>query len=269
MEIKDKIADELLHYLKSFSFLKDIKKITIDTKTWCPFTHGLETNESCYRAVPRLQYLILLLERYAIRFEYLDIDSYELQRFSEFISTLKKPELNATYKIFKENLKEIIDIIKANEKRFKEKVNKLTCEECIRLDEALNSLENHCYFSSVVMSVSSVEARLHYLFRKIDKKIYKKEFERSTLGQIVQVFDEKNQKYSDPKFNKLKKILPKKHRPLLELINTYRVYSAHPKGIKIDYKIAQSILNLSFSFLLDDEMKLSKKLTKHNESSKR
>ena len=138
----------------------------------------------------------------------------------------------------------------------------LTCEECDRLDEALNSFENYCYYSSVIMAVSAVEARLHYLIKTKNVNLYNRSFKNATLGQIIQLLDPSQ--YKDKKFNSIKQQLQVRFKPLIEVLNIYRVFSAHPTAEKIDFKIAQSILGFSFSFLLSEESRVrNKKLLYH------
>jgi hypothetical protein len=101
------------------------------------------------------------------------------------------------------------------------------------------------------MAVSAVEFRLHYMIKKTDGALYSENFERAMLGQLIQIFD-KNE-YKDEKYGKIKQLMPERHRPLVKLLNEYRIVSAHPKEIKITPQIAESILNLSFAFLTDPE----------------
>lgn len=87
------------------------------------------------------------------------------------------------------------------------------------------------------------------MIRNKDKKLHADHFKKATLGQLIQVFDEKQ--YTDVKFQKIKKLMPEKHKPLITLLNLYRVFSAHPKEEKITPQIAESILHLSFAFMMD------------------
>lgn len=148
------------------------------------------------------------------------------------------------------------------EKSLHDKLSGLTCLECTRLDEAIICQNNNCFLSATVMAVSTTEARLHYLIKRSHLKIYQKYFENATLGQLIELFDEN--KYKDKKFISIKKLIPKKHKPLLDIFNNYRIISAHPKISSLDHKIAKAILNLSFAFLLDPEVKITdKSLLKH------
>ena len=68
--------------------------------------------------------------------------------------------------------------------------------------------------------------------------------EDMTLGQLITEYIQNKEAY--------KYIVPKKHKALLELCNTYRIFSVHPKKEDISPGIASSILNLSLVFLTDD-----------------
>lgn len=89
------------------------------------------------------------------------------------------------------------------------------------------------------------------MIKNTDKKLYSEQFEKATLGQLIQVFD-KNE-YTDNKYDKIKQLMPDRHRPLVQLLNQYRILSAHHKEVKVTPQIAESILNLSFAFLIDPE----------------
>lgn len=81
----------------------------------------------------------------------------------------------------------------------------------------------------------------------------KSKLKELTLGQLIREYLENKEKYGN--------IIPKKHEPLLEHCNIYRVFSVHPKREEISKPIASSILNMTFLFLLD------KKLAKKSKSS--
>lgn len=260
---KERIVQELLHLMKAEK--KGLKTyfnyITKDSKSWYPFSHGKFTEPSCYLIDERIKYLNSVLDKYSLCFEFLDINPYNLINLNKLITKLKNPEFNKEYKNFFENISEVKRIIQHYAPEVNKKIEKLTCQEIIRLDEAINCFRNFQFYASVVMSVSAVEARLHYLLKSKNKIIYKKYFEDATIGQLLKVFDENG--YKDNKFKNLKKLLPQKFKPLVELLNYLRVYSAHPKSKCITFKIAQSALNLSFEFLLDDETRIEEKsLTK-------
>lgn len=131
-----------------------------------------------------------------------------------------------------------------------QKLNRLSCYECSRLDEALVAFSNYCFTASVAMAVSAVENRLVELIRKKNKTLYVREFRRFTLGQLIRVFDENE--YKEKKYSSIKKLLPAKHKPLLLLLNQYRIFPVHPTGEPVTPQIAEAIVHLSFAFMFDE-----------------
>jgi len=114
-----------------------------------------------------------------------------------------------------------------------------------RLSEALHCFLERCYYSSIIMSVSAVESKLLDLMKRAipEKSRY---LDKLTLGQLLYEYLDHETEYGH--------VIPEKHKPLLELCNTYRVFSAHPKEEKITSRVATSILNLTFEFLTDKEL---------------
>jgi len=119
-------------------------------------------------------------------------------------------------------------------------------EEKQRINEAIHNYLEECCYSSVAMSVSAVESRLLKLMC-IVRPNSKQELERKTLGQLLTEYAENKEKYEE--------IVPEKHEPLLQLCNTYRIFSVHPKKHRIKPTIASSILNLAIEFLTDENTK--------------
>jgi len=228
------------------------------------------------------------LEKYILCNRFLDSNKYHVDEMDEILNELKNPQLVKTYDRFEELLSDARELISTlepgeavqqfkigqkrkvgsalNPKRSKflgaknncgtasgirKKLSGLTCEECERLDEALVTYSNYCFYSSIIMAVSAVEFRLHYMIKNTDKKLYSEQFEKATLGQLIQVFDKKE--YTDNNYDKIKQLMPDRHRPLVQLLNQYRILSAHPKEVNVTPQIAESILNLSFAFLIDPE----------------
>jgi hypothetical protein len=123
-------------------------------------------------------------------------------------------------------------------------------QERARINEAIHTLGEDCYFSSVVMSVSAVEARLLALMCHASPEA-KPRLERLTLGRLTFHYSAKKGQF--------KSVVPEKHEPLLSLCNTYRVFSAHPKKQNVTRAVASSILKLGVDFLIDpDTMLVSK-----------
>lgn len=119
-------------------------------------------------------------------------------------------------------------------------------EEKRRMNEAIHDYLEGCNYSCVAMSVSAAESRLLKLMCLANPDS-KRELEQKTLGQLIFEYDANKEKYRN--------VVPKKHEPLLDLCNTYRTFSVHPKKQKIKPMIASSILNLTIEFLTDQDTK--------------
>lgn len=123
------------------------------------------------------------------------------------------------------------------------KLSILSSEEIVRLNEAIHCYVEGCNYASVAMSVSAVESRLLSLLSSINSDL---DADRLTLGQLISEYTNNKEQYRE--------VIPRKHEPLLDLCNTYRIFSVHPKKEIISKSVADSILHLSFEFLLDKEM---------------
>jgi hypothetical protein len=119
-------------------------------------------------------------------------------------------------------------------------------EEKERMNEAIHAHLEDCNYSCVAMSVSAVESRLLKLMCLASPKS-EKELEEKTLGQLI--FEYINNK------DQYKNVVPKRHEHLLQLCNTYRTFSVHPKKQKVDGMVTHSILNLTIAFLTDQNTK--------------
>ena len=93
------------------------------------------------------------------------------------------------------------------------------------------------------MSVSAIEFRLLSLMTYGNPEA---KLEQLTLGQLIREYLDNKKKYSN--------VIPKKHEPLLNHCNVYRIFSVHPKREEINKPIANSILNMTFMFLLDKDL---------------
>lgn len=260
-----KYKTQLLHFLKgsgmklSKGFLHPIK---LDYKNWCPFAnHGPLVDENCYALFQQRTGWVDYLRHYVLTIKYLT-GNIEYKELEKLVERLAEPTFNKSKKEFEGNLNELMDAIKGIESDIIAPLNELTCLECDRLGEAISCLTENCFTAATVMGASAVESRLHYLIKRRNGKLYKKSFQHSSLGGLIKLFDK--HEYQEKQFAHLKGIVPDKHRSLLDLINTYRIFSAHPLGKEIDYRVAETVINLSFLFLLDPELKIvEKKLLKH------
>lgn len=240
----------LLHSMKGREpYSKTYRHLVWGSKKWCPFSHGPLIEPDCYRGNLAIRNLIESTDEYVDCCRYLDVEKRAVDEMKEILRILKSPETVGDYKGFKAMIIQLRDAIASVEDDISDKISRLSCLECMRLDEALVCYENYCFHASIVMAVSAVETRIHEMIKRADKKLYLSKFAKATLGQLVQVFDEDH--FKDKKFERIKKLVPNKHKPLLALLNEYRVFSAHPKEESMTAQIAESVLHLSFAFLMD------------------
>lgn len=240
----------LLHFMKGVEpFSKIFRDLIRRNKNWCPFTHGKEINYDCYKANPTVNSLLEWVEKYIICCKFLDANRYSVDEMANILTKLKSPETIIYYEVFQSLIKRLKEAINFLENDISNKLERFTCLECMRLDEAIVCFQNYCFYACIIMAVSAVENRIHEMIRKNDKELYSSYFEKATLGQLIQVFDESQ--FIDKKFQKIKRLMPKKHKPLITLLNQYRVFSAHPKEETITAQIAESVLLLSFTFMMD------------------
>lgn len=229
-----------------------LKMITSETGEWSPFTAGGGIDCEMYHSDPDILHLRRLLKAMGGCALFLDADRRLLVRYEDLCQLVCNPERLEDLETFESLLQDINEMLKNINDEIKVKIARMSVEECARIDEAAVCLRHNCYYASTVMSVSAVESRLHALIKKKDKGLYEREFSKATLGQmIVKVANAGN---ADPQFSKVIGLIPPRHKPLLELLNVYRVYSAHPKGEEITAQIAESILHLSCALLIDPRM---------------
>jgi len=115
-------------------------------------------------------------------------------------------------------------------------------EEKERINEAIHNYLEGCNYSCVAMSVSAAESRLLKLMCLVSPES-ERELDKKTLGQLMKEYIGNKSKYSN--------VVPERHEPLLQLCNTYRTFSVHPKRQKVTVHIATSIFNLAIEFLTD------------------
>jgi len=159
------------------------------------------------------------------------------------ISNLEDPFKITKREVFEKYLNKIKKVFSEEKNEIKEKLSLLNPEEMDRLNEAIHCFFEGCYCSAVAMSVCAIESRLLNLMTVAHPD---PELEEMTLGQLISEYLGNKEKYNN--------IIPKKHEPLLDLCNTYRIFSVHPKREKITKPIATSVLNLSLAFLLDQKL---------------
>ncbi len=260
MSIHTKIehdADErlkgFLHYMKGMEpFSKILRTLIRKRKEWCPFTHDdVGIDEHCYHSNSAVQAVIAYVRKYTKCCKYLDSHPFAVADLERACHDLSIPERMDSSDDFDAILKRVKDSVLFLEPDISSKLARFTCIECTRLDEAVECFTNYCFYASVVMSVSAVEARITEIVRRHDPHLYEEQFSKATLGQLVQLFDENL--YKDPKYSGVKKLMPDRHKPLLVLLNQYRIFSAHPKAEQITVQIADAALKLCFTFMVDPD----------------
>lgn len=229
------------HYIKSGTLNKfvqsKIKKLEADLKTRGKEHHLVKGQAYVIRSIlADLRFVFAFIEddwdTYSMLSSHLDrfalnrdlIDPKELQKF--------KKESDHYWGVH-------------CDQRLRRKFRKFSLTEISRLDEGLSTLQVSAYFSSIVMSVSAVESRLHRLVKDHKPKQYRKDkLEYAPLGKLFGIVN------SDRKYKSIREKLPQKYHSLINICNDYRIFSAHPKEEIMNYQDAVSIFGLSLSFLL-------------------
>jgi len=137
------------------------------------------------------------------------------------VSLLHSPNSISTFSQFKDCVNEVKDCFEMVKKEVRDKLKLLDPEEMDRLDEAINCYLEGCNYAAVAMSVSAIEFRLLNLMQSVKPN---PQLEKYTLGQLIDEYLKNKEEY--------KKIIPKEHEDLLNLSNTYRIFSVHPKRKK-------------------------------------
>ena len=194
-----------------------------------------------------------VLNNYIEVYELCDISRSQVQRLRQVFYEILLPEGNGNRDSFREHLLHVLSVLNTTDRQLVLRLRHLNALEAFRLDEARKCLQAGSALGAIVMAVSAVEHRLHRLLEKHDPRTYKMRFRDATLGAIVSVF-RVNSSYQGSAFDRLRKRLPDKHRPLMELLNVYRIFSAHPKDEIVTHQTARIILALSFVFLMDESL---------------
>ena len=160
------------------------------------------------------------------------------------IRKLNDPRYLAERKEFEGNIDSVKNIFQYSEKEINDKLSFLSPIETKRLDEAIHCYFEGCNTSTVAMAFSAIESRLLYLIKSAQPK--ETQLDEMTLGNSISEYLDNKEKYND--------IIPKRHEPLLELSNTYEIFSVHPKKETIARAITITALSSTLDFLLDPEL---------------
>lgn len=142
---------------------------------------------------------------------------------------------------FEENISIVKNIFQVSEKEISERLSVLNPTETKRVDESIHCYLEGCNNSTVAMAVCAIEYRLLALMKSKGAQL-----DEMTLGQLMREYLDNKEKYGN--------IIPKRHEPLLELCNTYGIFSVHPKKEIITRPITITVLSSTLDFLLDPEL---------------
>lgn len=226
-------CDEFKKDIVSFAFTDKGKTLDTASNNWYCWT-------------PRYQhYWINLNDVVSIcgmfGIKYLDDHQSEM---IERVKWLNNPQTIQSKYFFETHVNYIKRDFELVESQIKEKLQLLDMEEMDRLNEALRCYLEGCNYATIAMSVSAIEFRLFSLMKS---KCPAAHLEELTLGQLIGEYLSNKQKYGS--------VIPEKHEPLLRHCNVYRIFSVHPKKEKITKAMATSIINMTFAFLLDEDLK--------------
>lgn len=252
-DMTDDKLHSLLHYMSGTEpFSTVLAAMSRSWRQWCPFTHAKgKVNAECYHGNPSVQGLLAYIDKYALFCRYLDAHPFSVTDVQRIAQDLRVPERMRSPRDFQDLLNRLKEAVAFMEPDISRKLGRFTCLECQRLDEAVVCFQNYCFYSCVVMAVSAVEARVGAFVRRKRKRLFDRHFRRATFGQLIQVFDERH--YTGAEFASLKRSMPDKHKPLVQLLNHYRVFSAHPKAEIVTSQAAEAILKLAFTYMIDPE----------------
>lgn len=241
----------------SIGFIKEnkgIKNIAIDfrKKLLRHFPKEKDDHFFSHTYTYQTQTFVGLFDFYTDLFSYLDISPQVSKDLDYRKHILANPDSNRLKKNFNLHFNRTLNYLTRTDLSLYKKLKKLNKIECIRLSESMRCIDHNCPLASVVMAVSAVEYRLHRLIEKKNKKLYNQNFKNATLGGIIKLF--KQDDYKEKKFAHLKSLLPEKHKPLMFMLNNYRIFSAHPKEEVISHQTAKTILSFSFLLLLDNKL---------------
>lgn len=163
-------------------------------------------------------------------------------KLTQAIGDLANPDTVRTWANVESRLDLIRQIFNLAQPEVGRMYSLLRKEEVDRLDEAIHDVLEGCNYSATAMAVTAIEFRL---LRLMQKKTPSEKLDELTLGQLV------NKALTDKNYAGL---VPEKHQALLELCNTYRVFSVHAKTEKITKALALSTLNLTIAFLTDESL---------------
>ena len=219
------------------------------------FRRGLDAevygDKMWYCYTPFYRDLLQIVKNFSVLLKFLNterIQPHTIVEMEKIVDRLNNPEWVRKRTNVSNDIARIEEIFTILKDEIHKNIDYLSDFEKERLSEAIHTYLEGCYNSCVVMAVSSIEFKLLGLLKSANPE-NAEVLEKFTLGALIKEYLENKAKY--------KNIIPERHEPLLELCNTYRIFSVHPKKEKISNRIAESVLNLTFEFLLDRTLKVS------------
>jgi hypothetical protein len=168
------------------------------------------------------------------------------EKLVECSHRLGQPEIVKSRDQFEQSLDFISKVFRDDGFPISGMISQLHASEMERMLEAIHCLFEGCRYSAIAMAASAIEFRLLDFMAQLEPA-KREEFEKKPLGSLISECLDENSVYS--------KKLPKRHRPLLELCNEFRIFSVHPKTEVVGVNEAMSAINLAFSFILDPRMR--------------
>lgn len=236
---------EILSQIDTFcsDFKKDVtSKLEIDSRKFLWMRWGVINFPLYQRYLRTIKGLIQVIEVFGIK--HLEMNKNLLLTY---VNNLEDVFIIQQRHGFEEEIDRIIEFFsnKDTMKMIRDRLSVLKQEEIERLNEAIHCFLQDCNYSSVIMSVSSIESRLLSLMSSINPD-FKSRLEEMTLGALINEYLNNKGKYNN--------VIPKKHDALLNYCNIYRIFSVHPKKEIINKSVATSILYMAFQFLLDEKL---------------
>jgi hypothetical protein len=149
--------------------------------------------------------------------------------------------------LFSSNVKDVLEYYETVKDGIPGLISKLDYEESLRIQEAYHTLQEQCYWSSVINCAVALEKRLFSILKSRNTKFLKQSNAdlRFSLGGLIGLYIKNKSEF--------KTCIPYRHDNLMTLVNDYRIISAHSKQLDIDRATADAVFNLTLKFMVDDE----------------
>lgn len=205
--------------------------------------------EKCwYCYLPEYQRYLSRIKNFVLLIKFLNLPGlahHQVADLEKIPDKLNDHELTKKREAVIGNIDEIKRIVDVTKSHIDKKISTLSLFERERLCEAMHAYSDGCPNSCVAMAVSAIEFKLLKILKSKNPSRTEK-MRRPTLGHVIDDYVSNKTEYLS--------VIPEKHEHLLNLCNTYRILAVHARPEKITQGIAESILNLTFAFLLDDAL---------------